>query len=372
MGKEIDVHIDSVQEKSDRFRKCVGFLGQEEEETNDAEIIAAWKLILRKLLNEILSTLRSLKEDIAWSLLGDRRSSFLKISSELTPTLALYKEYEDEDTRKKANEVMLLLDEGRNGFRQSYIQGDYYEQLFHKELKDYESENRAHQETLYTQDCEDHIFEYPDETMRKNHMVAIRRKALFESTRFGKAYHDKERKITPFTAYILEQNEQDYTDIYDFLGKYLAHEIAKEHLAIKHETVFKNHIFKDNVDVDKVINKLKEFVKDETIGAQKHWFIVYKVFLSKKWLKRNTQKRFIDFMDSVFHPILKCTSSDFKKIEGYFKKTDYAEWSLDNAKAPSCCDTYKKIADILDREFTESRYAKPGMMINTIRREKFR
>ena len=348
MGNEILDHISKLKEKALCFHESIWLLEREESGTNQAEIIEAWKLIIRKLLNEIHSLLISLKEEIAWSLLDEHKSDFLQTGLQIEPGLNYYREFEDENTRKMMIEIQQLFDEGKNGFRQSFIGDDYHEKLFNKELEKYAAENKAHLEVLYSQDSEDNILIYPDEN------------------------HENERKTKLTVYYIIELKEQDYKDINEFLGKYLAYQIAKEHCEIKNETVFKQHVFKENVDVDKVMKKLDEFIKDKTIGAQKHWFIVYKIFFTKKWLKKNTQAAFIDCMNSVFQPILKCSSGDFKKIEGYFKENDYAEWSLEDPKAPSCCETYKMIADKLDQEFVETKYAKPGKLINAKKHVSFR
>lgn len=371
MGNEILEHIDKLKEKALCFHESIWLLEREENETNQYEIIEAWKLIIRKLLNEIHSLLISLKEEIAWSLLDEHKSDFLQIGLDVEPGLNYYKVFEDEDTRKIMIEIHLLFGEGKNGFRQSFIKDDYYEKLFDKDLGKYAAENKAHLEVLYIQDSEDNALEYPDENERKNYMVKKRREELFE-TRFGKIHHENERRIKLTVCHIIEQKEKDYRDINDFLGKYLAYQIAKEHCQIKNETVYKKHIFKDNVDVDKVMKKLDELIKNKTIEAQKQWFIVYKVFATKKWLKKNKQTIFIDFINSVFYQSLKCSSEDFRKIESYFKHTDYTEWSLEAPNAPQCCDKYKQIADALDREFEEVKYARPNTRINTRKVEKFR
>ena len=160
--------------------------------------------------------------------------------------------------------------------------------------------------------------------------------------------------------------------IYDFMRKYVALEIAKEKLKVKNESVFQNFIFKDNVDIDKVMRKLEELVKDKTISAQKHWFIVYKVFRAKKWLTTDTQRRFREQINVALKGISKTTKEDFKAIDKYFKNNDFYEWTMDDAQAPQCCGLYKEMAMKLDAEFQDSKYAKPGTTINTRRIEKFR
>mgnify|MGYP000810886634 FL=1 len=68
MGQEIIDHIDNLTKKVDCFSACFGFLVTEESETNQEDILSAWKKILRKLLNEIHSLLLILREETAWSL----------------------------------------------------------------------------------------------------------------------------------------------------------------------------------------------------------------------------------------------------------------------------------------------------------------
>jgi len=145
----------------------------------------------------------------------------------------------------------------------------------------------------------------------------------------------------------------------------LALKIAKQHCEIKNEPAVKNIVFKENVDVDKVMRKIDDLLKKKVITAQRHWFIVYKVFKEKKWLKKETNRAFIEQMNSLFASNLRCSSEDFKKIDRYFKDKNYEEWSLEDAQAPSCCERYRDIASMMDQEFTESKYAKPGKMINT-------
>ena len=74
---------------------------------------------------------------------------------------------------------------------------------------------------------------------------------------------------------------------------------------MKVEAVFKNIAFKENVDVDKLMLKLKDLIEDKTLNAQKHWFIVYKVFFNKNWLKKATQRLFIDQVNFAFSTFLK-------------------------------------------------------------------
>ena len=192
------------------------------------------------------------------------------------------------------------------------------------------------------------------------------------SSQFGLVFHNNGRDIKMTVVYILGKKEQTYDNINDFLDKYVSYQIAQEHCEIKKEKIFQNMVFKENVDVDKLMLKLKDLIEDNTLSAQKHWFIVYKVFLSKNWLKKSTQRLFVDQINSAFSTLLKCSTDDFHEINGYFKHNDFTEWTLADCAAPSCCEAYREIADKLDLEFQESKYAKPGTFINARKIEKFR
>lgn len=371
MGIDVDNHLNQLEELTERFCMCFCYQEMEEEETNDDETMSAWKIILRKLLGKINNLLILLKEEIAWSLLDDKKDKLLKITIDFKPMLTDYKYYEDEEGRKNVNNIILLIDEGVNGFRQSFLNDTYYEDLFRKELQHYRNENQKRIELIYKQDCQDEARKHKDENILRSTMLDNYRKQLFE-TRFGKVFHDQGRIIKILAFHITEQKEQDYKDINDFFDKFIAYEIAKEYCETKKEGVYKNIIFKDNVDVDKVMLKLHEFINGKIINAQRHWFVVYKIFHTKKWLKKDSQAAFIDQMNSVFYSTLKCSKDDFKEVDGYFKKKDYQEWTLDDNNAPTSCDKYKEIANQLDIEFEEEKYAKPGTTINTRKFEKFR
>ena len=202
-------------------------------------------------------------------------------------------------------------------------------------------------------------------------MLYNRKEKLFNS-QFGLVFHNNGRDIKMTVGFILGKKEQTYDNINDFLDKYVSYQIAQEHCEIKKENIFQNMVFKENVDVDKLMLKLKDLIEDKTLNAQKHWFIAYKVFSRKNWLKKSTQRLFIDQINSAFSTLLKCSTEDFHAIEKYFKNNDYTEWTLDDFDAPQCCDVYRVIADKLDLEFQESKYAKPGTFINARKIEKFR
>lgn len=371
MDDEQEVHLKKLEGLVTRFNVCFRLLGKEEDENNNEELIAAWKLILRNHVRKIFDLLKSLKIEIAWSLLDDKKERFYQIKVELEPTLTSYKDYEGEEMRKMVNDIILLTDEGFHGFRQSFVNETYCEDLFQKEIDRYRKENEDRLERIYKQDSQDEALFYPDETQLKNHMLLKRKEKLFNS-QFGLVFHNNGRDIKMTVVYILGKKEQTYDNINDFLDKYAACQIAQEHCEIKKEDIFQNIAFKDNVNVDKLMLKLKDLIEDKILCAQKHWFIVYKVFLSKNWLKKSTQRLFVDQINSAFSTKLKCSTDDFHEINGYFKHNDFTEWTLADCAAPSCCEAYREIADKLDLEFQESKYAKPGTFINARKIEKFR
>lgn len=371
MDDEQEVHLKKLEGLVTRFNVCFRLLGKEEDENNNEELIAAWKLILRNHVRKIFDLLKSLKIEIAWSLLDDKKERFYKIKVELEPTLTSYKDYEGEEMRKMVNDIILLTDEGFHGFRQSFVNETYCEDLFQKEIDRYRKENEDRLERIYKQDSQDEALFYPDETQLKNRMLLKRKEKLFNS-QFGLVFHNNGRDIKMTVVYILGKKEQTYDNINDFLDKYVSYQIAQEHCEIKKENIFQNMVFKENVDVDKLMLKLKDLIEDKILCAQKHWFIVYKVFLSKNWLKKSTQRLFVDQINSAFSTLLKCSTDDFHEINGYFKHNDFTECTLADCAAPSCCEAYREIADKLDLEFQESKYAKPGTFINARKIEKFR
>lgn len=372
MDDEQKKELTILEDKAKCFYTCFSLLEKGKDENISEEVTVALKVILRNYVREIFDLLKSLKESISWSLLDDKKDTFYKINIELGPMLAGYKVIEeDEDRRNLIDETILLLTEGCQGFRLSFTDDNYYENLFLKVLQKYRQENDKRLELIYKQDYQDETDLCPDETLRKKAILVKRRDTLFDSI-FGKVFHNNGRDITKTVVYILEQKEQTYVNINDFLDKYLSYLIAKEHCNTQKENKFKNIVFKDNVNVEKVMLKLKDFIADNTLSAQKHWFIVYKVLSSKDWLKKKTQKSFIDQINSAFNHSLKCTPDDFRKVDSYFKTKDYKKWPLNDKNVPTCCGKYKEIANKLDYEFEDSKYAKPGKTITTKKIEKFR
>ena len=221
MDDEQEVHLKKLEDLVTRFNVCFRLLGKEEDENNNEELIAAWKLILRNHVRKIFDLLKSLKIEIAWSLLDDKKERFYKIKVELEPTLTSYKDYEGEEMRKMVNDIILLTDEGFHGFRQSFVNETYCEDLFLKEIDRYRKENEDRLERIYKQDSQDEALFYPDETQLKNHMLLKRKEKLFNS-QFGLVFHNNGRDIKMTVVYILGKKEQTYDNINDFLDKYAA------------------------------------------------------------------------------------------------------------------------------------------------------
>lgn len=372
--KDIDGILEQLKKKAGYLKTCLQLLMAEENDTNDDCAIQAWNVIMVKYTKEIQAHLISLKEKIQWSFLNDRKEDFQKIKIDYLNVFSSYKEYLGSEYSNLFNSIISLLDEGIVGFRQPMIVEGYHEELLKKHLDDYRKDNEERLTDIYKQDSSDKAFKYPDDNQRKAFLLDDRRDQLF-ADKIGKAFHDNRRIIKPFVVAIIDDNGAHYTeiDIYSFLDKYLAYIIAEEYCNKKEETnTFKNIIFKENVDVDKVIKKLNEYVDNKLIKAQRHWYIVYRVFLKKNWLRTKTQTRFMDQINYIFGNKLKCTQNDFKKIPKYFKKEkiDYLDWTLDDIKAPQNCDDFKEIAMTIHNEFTDEKYAIPGKVINRRKIEK--
>ncbi len=363
--ERLDSYIGKLEGRKTTFLEAFAILGMEEIDINDIEVVDACKTIIHKAVERFKSLMEQSKEAVRWSLLDERQEDFRRMKGELHENLNRYKGYEDEPWRNTINQTLLLLDEGAGGFRRGFINETYYEELLRKEKKRYDEENRDRLENIYKQDFARKRYVYPDETDCKRQMVLYYSNELC-NTVFWKKYHELERNDGKMAAYIVEQKEQDYTRINDFFFWWLGLEIAEAHCGEEHELTYPNVIFKDNVDVRKVMNQLGVFVKDEKVlKSQKHWFIAYKVFSEKGWLRNKKQTAFREQMKDAFETVLKCTDSDFRKVNPYFKHNGYTDWSPEAFTAPQCCEEYKKIADTLAHEFQDDRYALPGKTITT-------
>lgn len=371
MNKKIDIisTIPELQKKAERFKVCFGYLLEEEGGNNNEIVIKAWRVILDDFIVDMNSTLMNLKGEIQWSLIDDQSKSISEFKSNYGSVIDSYKEYVNDDIRKTIISIISLLDEGANGFRQSMIEEGYYEKLFNFHYNNYRKGNESRLELIYNQDFNDLMDNLHDDTLCKKQMVDKRREELFKD-KYGMIYHDKCRDIKLVTFSIIESNEKNEVAILSFIDKYLAYNIAIEKRDKKEENTeskYENIIFKENVDIDKVIKKLNEYVDNKLIKAQRHWYIVYRVFLNKKWLSKQTHTKFIEQINNIFENKLKYTCYDSKEIPSYFKNKEksYLDWTLDDIEAPQNCDEFKDIAKTLHYEFTDEKYAKPGKVITT-------
>ena len=57
MDDEQEVQLNKLEDLVDRFKVCFRLLGKEEDENNNDDIIAAWKLILRNDVRKIFDLL---------------------------------------------------------------------------------------------------------------------------------------------------------------------------------------------------------------------------------------------------------------------------------------------------------------------------
>ena len=109
-----------LEDKAHLLKYCFTLQGKDVK-TNNEDVTTAWKLILRNSVSEILDLLNLLKEEIAWSLLDDKRERFYQIKVELEPMLNTYKDCVGEEMRKMVIDIIRMLYEGFHGFRQSLI-----------------------------------------------------------------------------------------------------------------------------------------------------------------------------------------------------------------------------------------------------------
>lgn len=373
----MDIRRD-INDKLEQLKQKIGFFCEGvslylRHDSSEEEVEKAWSIIFNDVVRSTEKILSTLAEDIRWSLLDPHKEEFGVLYEMLRNREAHLKQHVSLQIDTVAlHRIGQLLATGRDGFQRLVSEDeDYFTMLLEQEYQRYKEENQGRIEEIYQQDSNDYVYDYPNADERKTIMAKERRKQLFADF-YGSYYHDHGRKIPELTLYIIEQKETDYKKIHAFFDKYLSWEHAESMLRNKDAQEYKNIIFRENADVDKIMGKLNELVASKTIKSQKHWFIVYKVFLTKKWLADESQQKFRDQMNSVFGSILKCTKNDFKEVDNYFKENDYDEWSMDDPKAPSCCKVYKEIADLLDKEFQEKQYAKPGLLIAPQKRIKCR
>ena len=193
-----------------------------------------------------------------------------------------------------------MIDDCRNGFRQSYTGGGYYLELFRREQERYRAENAERLERVYLVDYEDKIAAVPDDARCRIEMVADRRRNLF-ATPFGKYFHDQGLAIEPLAAHIISRHEPDYSNIHEFMDKYIAYQIAVEHCRKEEEESEsdgddecsvpecrfseeekKQSGIKKHADIVlAVIDSMKNGI------PKAYWFCFYCVLLEKGWIRKN-------------------------------------------------------------------------------------
>lgn len=356
--------IESLAEQVQFLCGCVSLYMQECAMCEDAILVEAdWTPIFCRALNRIELTLISLQEELHWSLLDAHTDRFGQLREEFVAGVAYALRHEPFLRDILAIEELLL--RGERGFQTEEAgEQDYLSTLFRHIYDPYHDANLSRQETIYDQDSEDLIAEHPDDNERKTFIVTLRRNALFDDF-FGRIYHDERREISVLVSAIILHKEQTYERIHAFFDKFMAWEVAKHRQSMRSTPEFVNLIFKENVDVDKVMHKLGELIADHTLSAQRHLYLVYRVLSQKLWLVKDKQSLFRQQMNLAFSSVLKCTQSDFQKIESYYKDREYSSWNASDRCAPSSCKDYLAIVNCLDREFQEARYALPGRLINT-------
>ena len=198
-----------------------------------------------------------------------------------------------------------------HGFRQPYTGGGYFLELFRREQERYRAENAERLERVYLIDYEDKIAAVPDDARCRIEMVADRRRDLF-ATPFGKYFHDQGLAIEPLAAHIISRHEPDYSNIHEFMDKYIAYQIAKEHCRKEEES-------ESNSDDECSVPECR-FSKEEQkqSGIKKHadivlavmdsmktgipkayWFCFYCVLLEKGWIRKNVSA-FCTNMNALF------------------------------------------------------------------------
>lgn len=364
-------HFEALTERIYFFFDCAGVCVRHD--FAEVEIHNAWVTILNSALTQIYDQLCEIKELMRFSFLSDKRAEFTELLSTYEKGLLLVRELiHDETFSITSGKIKALLTEGVMGFRHKVSDDeDYYMDLFNAEYNRYKASNQSRQEQIYDQDACDLLYQFPDDNQRKGIMLAKRRDQLF-ADEIGRIFHDNGRELRLLSASIVDMQLTDNIRINSFFDKYLAFEIANAKLEERDSVEIRNIVFKENVDVTKVMKQLMAFVDNKLITAQKHWYVVYLVFKEKKWLIITKQTMFREQINLVFQDRLKCTQDDFSEVDSYYKKTPYSQWSLANSQAPAGCETYIKIAKTLGEEFTEMKYAKPGLLINTKGKMSFR
>ena len=223
-----------------------------------------------------------------------------------------------------------------NGFRQSYTGGGYYLELFRREQERYRAENAERLERVYLVDYEDKIAAVPDDARCRIEMVADRRRNLF-ATPFGKYFHDQGLAIEPLAAHIISRHEPDYSNIHEFMDKYIAYQIAVEHCRKEEEESESDGDdecsvpecrFSEEEQKQSGIKKHADIVlavidSMKTGIPKAYWFCFYCVLLGKGWINGNLAN-FCSKMNALFGVDL--DSRSFNRTESRYG-TNFGEWT---------------------------------------------
>ena len=360
--------FDAFKQKMEVINTFVNVCVQHRQFCNHEAERKLWLSLLTDMLVEAETNLLQIETIMKSSLLYDKNNEFGQILALYVQTLdkICYSEEDSEfvDAHKK---LMHHLEAASYGFQHSVgTDSSSNNELFANEYSWYKKKHQHRIEEIYQQDYEDEVMACPNEQDRKGYMCDTRRRALFADP-IGKLYHDNGRDMQRLSTQVVNMQETNYSEIEEFFEKYLSYEVAQEKLQEKGTIEIPNLIFKENVDVTKVMVKLIELEKNKTIKAQAHWFVVYKVFKEKDWLAKDNQTRYREQINLVFLNILKTTKDDFDQIPSYYRKKDSSSWTSEDPSAPQGCDEYINLAKAIKKEFTDERYAKPGLLINSLK-----
>lgn len=371
-ARNIENNLNLINTRVESFKNCLTYLGHEEDTTNNSEVKDACLIILRHHVEQFHKKFDEIRKSVCNSILDDRSNEISQINKNLNIALSVFDGYIDFFDRANVQHLRSIMNDGKCGFRTSKLCEDYYTNLFSMYHENSKEKSKDTLEQIYMKDYEEEKRFHVDDNTTKLYLLHVRKDKLFKST-LGEVYHDENRDAARFMCKVIDMKQRKEDDIIGFMKNLVDVEVAKAQLEMQEESVVKNVAFKDAVNVDKVIQQLNKYIEDKTLNAQKHWYIVYKVFCTKKWLSKETQTKFIEQINASFRQELKCSKDDFKKVDNYFKNTKYADWDPEDPQAPQCCAEYKKIAMKLDKEFISEKYAKSNCKINgTSKIEKFR
>lgn len=371
-AENIENNLNLINIRVESFKNCLAYLGHEEDTTNNSEVKDACLCILRHHVEQIHKKFDEIRKSVLHSIVDDRSNEISQININLDKALSVFEGYADKAERTSIYLLRSKMNDGKCGFRTSKLCEDYYKNLFFMYHENSKETSRDTLEQIYMTDYEEEKKLHADDNLAKRYMLRLRKDNLFNSM-LGKVYHDVNRDAARFMCEVIDKKQRKEDEIIGFMKNLVDVEIAKAHLELQEESVVKNVAFKDAVNVDKVMQQLNKYIEDKTLNAQKHWYIVYKVFSTKKWLSKETQTKFREQINASFRQELKCSNDDFKKVDSYFKNTKYADWDPENPQAPQCCAEYKNIAMKLDTEFISEKYAKSNCRINGASKiEKFR